>query len=157
MGEPDPAEIARSIIDEITYMTIASVDADGRPWASPVWFAHDGYREFIWISRPDARHSQNLAGRPEVSIVIFDSRVPIDTGQGVYIEATAEQLTDEAEIERAMAVFSERSVAQGGREYPAADVTDSSHLRPYRATATKTFLGINDRRTEVTPDSRTRS
>jgi general stress protein 26 len=149
MGEREPSEVAREIVDDVTYMTIATADADGRPWVSPVWFAHDGYREFIWISRPDARHSENIAARPVVSIVIFDSRVPIDTGQGVYIEATAEQLTDEAEIERAMATFSERSVAQGGGEYSAADVGLPSHLRPFRATAAETFLGINDRRVEV--------
>jgi pyridoxine/pyridoxamine 5'-phosphate oxidase len=149
MAEREPSEVAREIVDGITYMTIATADAEGRPWASPVWFAHDDYREFVWISRPETRHSQNLAARPEVSIVIFDSTVPIDTGQGVYIEATAERLTDGAEIERAMAVFSERSVAQGGGDYGPADVSPSSHLGPYRATAGRIFLGINDRRVEV--------
>jgi general stress protein 26 len=149
MGEREPAEVAREIVDEIAYMTIASADADGRPWASPVWFAHDGYREFIWISRPETRHSRNIAARPEVSIVIFDSRVPIDTGQGVYIEARVEQPTDEAEVERAMATFSARSVAQGGGEYGAADVGPSEPLNVYQAAAQRIYLGINDRRTEV--------
>jgi nitroimidazol reductase NimA-like FMN-containing flavoprotein (pyridoxamine 5'-phosphate oxidase superfamily) len=149
MGEREPSEVAREIVDDVTYMTIATADADGRPWASPVWFAQDGYREFIWISRPDARHSENIAARPEVSIVIFDSRVPIDTGQGVYIEATAEQLTADAEIERAMATFSERSVAQGGGEYGAADVGSAAPFRVYRATVERAYLGINDRRAEV--------
>jgi hypothetical protein len=41
------------------------------------------YREFFWVSSPDSTHSRNLAGRPDVSIVIFDSSVPISTGQGV--------------------------------------------------------------------------
>jgi pyridoxine/pyridoxamine 5'-phosphate oxidase len=149
MGDGDPVEIARAMIEEITYMTLATVDEDGLPWASPVWFAHAYYTEFVWISRPDSRHSQNLAVNPQLAIVIFDSRVPIDTGGGVYLDARAEQVTDDAEIDRVMATFSERSVAQGGGEYTAADVTGESHLRPYRATPTTTFLGVNDRRIEV--------
>ena len=33
---------ARRIIDANSYMTLATADADGRPWATPVWFAPDG-------------------------------------------------------------------------------------------------------------------
>jgi nitroimidazol reductase NimA-like FMN-containing flavoprotein (pyridoxamine 5'-phosphate oxidase superfamily) len=90
-GEPpsdqDLADLARGIIDANRYMTLATADRDGRPWASPVWFAHQGYTEFLWISRPEARHSRNLAVRPELAIVIFDSTVPAGQGQAVYVEA----------------------------------------------------------------------
>ena len=71
---------ARAMIDPNTYMTIASADAAGVPWASPVWFAHDQYTEFLWVSRPDARHSNNITARAEVGIVIFDpagARLPV--------------------------------------------------------------------------------
>ena len=47
-------EVATAIVDANAYMTIVSADAAGRPWATPVWFAHDRYREFLWVSRPDA-------------------------------------------------------------------------------------------------------
>jgi general stress protein 26 len=149
MGDSEPIQLARSIIDEIAYMTIASADADGIPWASPVWFAHDRYSEFIWISRPDTRHSQNIAARPGISIVIFDSRTPIDTGRGIYIEATAEQVTDDADVERLAAIFSEQSVAQGGSELTAEEIREPAHLRPYRASVDRAFVGVDDRRTEV--------
>jgi predicted pyridoxine 5'-phosphate oxidase superfamily flavin-nucleotide-binding protein len=33
------AECARRIIDANSYATLATADADGRPWATPVWFA----------------------------------------------------------------------------------------------------------------------
>jgi hypothetical protein len=79
--------------DRPAYMTLATADADGLPWASPVWFAPAGYREFFWVSDPEARHSRNLAVRPQLGIVIFDSRAAISTGQGVYMSAVAEQLT----------------------------------------------------------------
>jgi pyridoxine/pyridoxamine 5'-phosphate oxidase len=143
------AELARAMVDEIAFMTLATVDAAGMPWASPVWFAHAEYAEFLWISRPNARHSQNIAANPRIAIVIFDSRTPIDTGRGVYLEGGAEEVTDETEVERIMAVFSERSIAQGGSGWTAAEVHAPAQLRPYRAVLTKAFLGINDRRTEV--------
>ena len=67
-------------------------DAAGRPWVSPVYFAHAGFAEFFWVSSPDATHSRNIAARPEVGIVVFDSQVAIGTGQGVYMPAIAKLL-----------------------------------------------------------------
>jgi nitroimidazol reductase NimA-like FMN-containing flavoprotein (pyridoxamine 5'-phosphate oxidase superfamily) len=69
----DLAAAAREIVESNLYVTLATADAEGRPWASPVWFAHEGYRDFLWVSRPGARHSRNLAARPELALVIFDS------------------------------------------------------------------------------------
>ena len=89
-------------------MTLGTADADGVPWASPVWYAAASYREFFWVSKPGARHSQNIAVRPEVGIVIFDSTVPISTGKAVYMAARAEEVTAADEIERGMSVFSQR-------------------------------------------------
>jgi pyridoxine/pyridoxamine 5'-phosphate oxidase len=148
-GDGQTAAAARSIIDEIAFMTLATVDGDGVPWASPVWFAHADYADFLWISRLETRHSQNIVSNPRIAIVIFDSRTPIDTGRGVYLEAKASEVVDDAEVARIMAVFSERSVAQGGSAWTAAEVRAPADLRPYRATVLKAFLGVNDRRTEV--------
>ena len=51
--------MAREIVDANLFMTLATADSDGRPWASPVYFSPAGYREFFWISEPGARHSRN--------------------------------------------------------------------------------------------------
>jgi predicted pyridoxine 5'-phosphate oxidase superfamily flavin-nucleotide-binding protein len=32
-------DIARTILDAGIYVVLATADADGVPWASPVWFA----------------------------------------------------------------------------------------------------------------------
>jgi pyridoxine/pyridoxamine 5'-phosphate oxidase len=127
-------------------MTIATADGDGRPWATPVWFAHTGYREFIWVSYADARHSRNIAARSEVGIVIFDSTVAPNSGQAVYVEAAAEQLDGRA-AEEAMAVFSQRSVEQGLGAWTIADVSAPGPLRPYHAVAAAHYvLGARDER-----------
>ena len=68
---------------------------------------------------PRTRHSRNIAERPEVALVVFDSAVPISTGQGVYVEAV--EVVPERRRGAADRVFSRRSLAQfGGREWTAA-------------------------------------
>jgi hypothetical protein len=145
------ADLARRIIDANSYLTLATADAGGRPWATPVWFAPDGYTDFVWVSRPGTRHSVNIAARPEVGIVIFDSTVPINQGQGVYVEAAAGQVPA-GEIEAALGVFSARSVTQGGNVWQPADVTGASELRLYRARASALYLlDPKDSRVRVDP------
>jgi nitroimidazol reductase NimA-like FMN-containing flavoprotein (pyridoxamine 5'-phosphate oxidase superfamily) len=129
----------RSIFDTNLYMVLATADADGRPWVSPVYFASEDYTELYWVSSPEVTHSQNLAVRPELSIVVFDSQTPISTGQAVYMSAVAEQVTG-AEVERGIAIFSRRSLATGGHAWTAADVQPPAPLRLYRATVSQHFM-----------------
>ena len=144
--ERDLAVQARELIDANRYLTLATADADGRPWVAPVWYAHEGYGDLLWVSRPEARHSRNLAVRPEVAVVIFDSTVPVGAAQAVYVEAVAEQLGG-AEAERAIAAFSRRSQADGAGPWTVADVTAPAPHRLYRARASAHYLlGANDRR-----------
>ena len=132
--------MAKAIVDGNSYLTLGTADADGLPWASPVWYAPASYHEFFWVSKPGARHSQNIAVRPEVGIVIFDSTVPISTGKAVYMAARAEEVTGADEIERGMSVFSRRSLKQGGRAWTPDDVGSTARLRIYRAGALEQFV-----------------
>jgi Pyridoxamine 5'-phosphate oxidase len=132
--------MARAIVDGNSYMTLGTADAEGLPWATPVWYAPVSYCEFFWVSKPDARHSLNIAVRPEVAIVIFDSTVPIGTGQAVYMAARAEEVAAPGDLDRGMGVFSTRSVARGGREWAPSDVAGSARLRLYRALASEQFV-----------------
>jgi tRNA-Thr(GGU) m(6)t(6)A37 methyltransferase TsaA len=142
---------ARAIVDANRYMTLATADERGQPWVSPVWYAPSDYREFLWVSDPNALHSRNVAVRPQLSIVIFDSQQPIGTGNGVYMAAVAEELTG-ADLERGVEVFSRRSEAQGARAWTPADVTPPARHRLYRATATEHWvLGAQDERLPVAP------
>ena len=79
-------------------MVLGTADQSGRPWVSPVYFAVREYSDFFWVSLPDAQHSRNVAARPEVSIVVFDSQVAVGSARGVYMSARAEQLSG-AELE----------------------------------------------------------
>jgi hypothetical protein len=145
----DFAQAGRGIVDAALYMVLATADRSGRPWPSPVYFAHRDYRELIWVSKPEATHSRNLEARPEVGIVIFDSSVPISTGQGVYMSATAAELTG-ADRDAAIAAFSERTIGHGGRPFTTEDVEPPARLRLYHAIAEEQFvLDEHDRRVQV--------
>lgn len=143
------AATGKAIVDSNRYMTLATADEGGVPWASPVWFASDDYREFFWVSAPQARHSRNLAARPQVGIVIFDSQVTGGTGQGVYLSATAQELAG-AELDEGIEIFSRRSEAQGLPAWSSEDVRPSARHRLYRATASEHFvLNSGDERVSV--------
>ena len=129
----------REIIDSQSYMVLGTADAGGRPWVSPVWYAPEGYRELYWVSSPEVDHSRNIAVRRELSIVVFDSRQPIGTGQAVYMAAVAEQLGG-AEEERGIEIFSRRSVRHGGRPWTVEDVRPPAPLRLYRANVTEHWM-----------------
>ena len=101
---PELADLARSVIDTNSYMALGTADEAGNPWVSPVWFASEDYRNFHWVSSPDAKHSRNLAAHPEVAIAIFDSSVPVGGAQAVYMKGVAKELTG-AELEQGMEVF----------------------------------------------------
>ena len=126
--------LAKALIDSNLYMTLATADESGRPWASPVYYAVDEYREFFWLSRPESTHSRNLAVRPELGIVIFDSTVPINTGRGVYMTAVGELIAG-PELERGLEIFSARSQMHGGEAWTLADIEPPEPLRLYRAIA----------------------
>ena len=151
--QADLAAIARTIIDSNSYMTLATADETGLPWASPVWYAPAEYREFFWVSSPEAQHSRNLATRPQLAIVIFDSTVASGTGQGVYMSAVAEQPTGD-ELIRGIEIFSRRSEAQGARAWTREDVLPTAPIRLYRATVSEHSMldpaASPDRRMPVT-------
>ena len=145
----DERATAREIVDRSLYMVLATADLSGQPWASPVYFAHRDYKEFFWISQPEATHSVNLRDRREVGIVIFDSTVPINTGQGVYASGVARELPAH-EAAEGLEIFSERSVGHGGEPLTDEDVHPPARHRLYQATAEGMYvLDEHDHRVEV--------
>jgi len=147
--EWDWAGEARQIIDANLYMVVATADLSGQPWPSPVYFAHRDYRDFFWISQPDARHSVNLRDRREVGIVIFDPTVPAGKGRGVYILGVARELPAH-ETAEGVEIFSKRSVSHGETEFTVEDVSPPARHRLYQATAEAVYgLDEHDHRVEV--------
>jgi nitroimidazol reductase NimA-like FMN-containing flavoprotein (pyridoxamine 5'-phosphate oxidase superfamily) len=94
-SHPDLDAMARRVIDANHYMTLGTIDPDGRPRLSPVYYTPARYMDFYWVSSPAAQHSRNLAERPEAEIVIFGSTAPAYQGEAVYITATTREIPDD--------------------------------------------------------------
>jgi uncharacterized pyridoxamine 5'-phosphate oxidase family protein len=104
---------AKEIIHKLLYITIATASKDGAPWNTPVYAAFDEEYNFYWCSDSQAQHSRNIAGNEDVFIVIYDSTVSAGKGQGVYMQAKAEQVTSNFEIIKAHSLLTAR-----GKGYP---------------------------------------
>ena len=153
MSQPlDYAAVAKTIIDTTIYMVLGTADESGIPWVSPVYYACHEYTDFYWVSSPDARHSKNISVRPQVSIVIFDSRAPIGTGQGIYMETLTGELSGD-ELQIGIEIYSSHSLAHGGGEWNLQDILPPAPYRLYRATATRYWVldrdGHPDRRKQI--------
>ena len=150
----DFRDMARSIIESNRYMVLGTADEAGVPWVTPVWFAQSEYRRFVWVSSPDRRHSRNVRTRPELSIVIFDSRVAVGSARAVYMSGRAEEVPG-ADLERDIALFDSTGQAQSlTRRWALADVLAPAPYRLYRATVSQHWVldpdSSPDDRAEVT-------
>lgn len=123
---------ARGILDHTRYVVLATADADGHPWATPVWFAHEGLDRLYWLSWPGSRHSQLIHQRPDIALTVFDSTVVPHEGAAFYATATARECPEE-QLDDGLRVLNRRSLAQGLDEFTRERVTGAARLRLYVA------------------------
>jgi hypothetical protein len=125
---------ARELIDGNRYMTLGTADADGNPSVAPVFYATADYASFYWMSPADSVHSRNLAVRPQLGIVIFDSTVPAYTGRAVYLTATAQELAG-SDLDLGLQIYPGPATRGGGDAVPHEEVLPPEPYRLYRAVA----------------------
>jgi pyridoxine/pyridoxamine 5'-phosphate oxidase len=135
----DPDRLARSLVAENSYLTLATAGADGVPWASPVWFAAHELELFVWASKPGARHSRNILENPRVALVIYDSSKAPGEGSALYVSADAEQVGD-ATFEATLAIYNARSLDRHLGEWDAAELRAPARHRLFRAVALESFV-----------------
>ena len=116
---------ARRTLRHVATVALATASRDGQPWNTPVYAAFDG-RAFYWSSLTDAVHSVNIAANSAVFLAIFDSTAPDHSGRGVYVRATARELTDPQSIAIGLGALAARK-----RESPK-PVEDHVAPRPQR-------------------------
>jgi len=141
-------------LDEVTqlvfrssFMTLATADADGLPWATPVEYACDETMRFYWNSHIDARHSRNVGANPRAAISIYDSTqiAGVDApAEGLYAEGFVEVFhrADLAALLPSLDQWMEWRRTQRARPLPRATAEPEAADTPwrfYRLTATKVF------------------
>ena len=163
---------AKEIIEKITYITIASISKEGKPWNAPVFSAYDKdyiwqragksrhggicgertkwknvtrgdiFYNFYWGSYRDSQHSKNIGANKNVFLVIYDSTADAGTGEGVYIEATATELKDSKEIELAHKLLQARHHVP---YWKLEQVHGNGPIRLYRAKPKKVWMNSGEK------------
>jgi hypothetical protein len=123
---------ARAVLDGTCYAVLATADADGTPWATPVWFAHDGLDRLYWLSWPGSRHSQLIEQRPCIALTVFDSNAVPNEGTAFYATAHARQCPDD-QVDDGLRILNRRLLAQGIGEFTRERTTGASRHRLYVA------------------------
>jgi hypothetical protein len=126
--------MARRVIDLNRYLVLGTVEADGSQRLSPVFYTPVRYRDFYWVSSPDAQHSHNVRERPQVQIVVFDSSRAPNDGEAVYLSATAREVAEHALPDVIGEAFDPDT--RGARAFTVEELGGDGDLRLYVATAT---------------------
>ncbi len=82
-------QTARNILTDNQYMTLGTVNPDGKPWVSPVVYFYDKKWNLYFMSLPGSRHCQNILENNILAVAIFDSHQDLGQGVGLQIEAEA--------------------------------------------------------------------
>jgi nitroimidazol reductase NimA-like FMN-containing flavoprotein (pyridoxamine 5'-phosphate oxidase superfamily) len=133
MTPHDLPAYAQATLDANSFLTLSTVDPDGNPWTSPVYFAPGPLGEFYWLSGTDTEHSRNLAEHPQVSLVVFDSSVLPYHGRAVYAAGEARELSG-SELDRGVELYPGAD-GRGASSITRDTVTGESPYRLYRVKA----------------------
>ena len=92
-------ENIKTILAENIVGTLATIDADGSPWATALHIFTDD-EALYWFSADTHQHSQNIDRDGRVSVALFSKE---DGSKGAYISGVATKL-NEAETTKAQQI-----------------------------------------------------
>lgn len=124
------------------YLTMATADADGSPWAAPLAYVVDDSGDLVYYSAMDAHHSRDIAARPVVACAIFDSSRLSDEADGVQLVGEVSEV-GESELPVVMRLYFERSfpdaMVRARWSRPVSDFAGDSPQRFYRICITEAY------------------
>ncbi|WP_031508185.1 PPOX class F420-dependent oxidoreductase [Streptomyces megasporus] len=98
----------RRLLDRPVFVTVTTVQPDGRPQASPVWVKRDG-DDLLISTTVDRRKAKNLERDPRLSVVVIDPDEPYSYAE---VRGTATMTT-----EGGPELIDELSVKYSGKPY----------------------------------------
>ncbi len=72
--------------------SLATVDADGSPFAANIQFAADDAWRLYWVSAEASAHSRNLLAEPQVAVAIYAHQDEPEQIHGLQMRGRAEVL-----------------------------------------------------------------
>jgi uncharacterized protein YhbP (UPF0306 family) len=101
---PDPRHLAQAqqILRTEQFLTLATVDRSGFPWASPLLYGYDAGLTLYWSSAIASRHSVNLdETQGRCAVTMFDSHASPGKITGLFLTGTG-KLVPEDQVAQAM-------------------------------------------------------
>lgn len=78
--------LAKSIIVNNQYFTLATCDKNSNPWACVAAYTFDTHYNFYFISKPNSQHIKNIKINKKGVIAIYDSTQQFGEGVGLQID-----------------------------------------------------------------------
>jgi uncharacterized protein YhbP (UPF0306 family) len=136
-------QLAKKVIEENQYLSLATIDSLGNPWICVLAYAYDADWNILFVSLPTSRHSRNVAEHATISFAIYDSRQLVGQGFGIQGEGTVRELS-ESELSVAEPVYFGRKYPYGTNENPFVEglkpLLKDGTYRFYRLKPTKLWM-----------------
>ena len=100
-------KIIRGYIKDIVHMSIAT-SRQNKPWISEVHYSYDDDLNLYFVSRPERRHSLEVADNKLIAGNIVKQHAKGESVRGVYFEGVIEMLEDVKETDIAFKTYNER-------------------------------------------------
>jgi len=142
-------DYVESILSENSYMSLATVDNECKPWSSVVFYAYDEKNVIYFISAIDSRHAINMRSNKNVSAIIYDSHQKIGMTEEIKIVGTAE-LVEETELKKAVKIYSDRIKSKSSGE----SIDTDYRIDSYTGAAEFRFFKIKIENMYVNEDGR---
>lgn len=100
-------KLIEQYLEEAKLMQLAT-SLNDQPWVCTVWFAADKELNIYWFSSITRRHSDEVLKNKKVAAAIALPQAPNDPPRGLQLQGTAEMLTKQEDIDKAISVFADR-------------------------------------------------
>lgn len=94
-------------LDSAKQMQVAT-SVNNVPWAATVYYAVDNLHDLFWISKPDTRHSREIAINSKIAGTITIHQEPNEPVRGIQFQGVARQVTDPDEIRHLFLAYGEK-------------------------------------------------
>lgn len=100
-------DAVRALLSETRALTLATLDPDGSPRATPLFFAFEPDLGLLFLSDPDTPHMHNLARDPRAAVGLYPEVSDWQEIRGLQMKGTVSAVP-EAEREEAMTTYRAR-------------------------------------------------